>query len=306
MRGGPSDLYELSLESGANALGHLGQTDRQIIDIFVDRDGKWHTGGVAKSPEKILMMCDAVLNATHGQYGEDGTIQNLLRHVTPGFTGSRGLASKLTYNKHAAKNYLKERGFFTPRFRLVRLNDKPAEVAQEIFTSFLMPVVVKPARGSLSRGISVVRQPDDFLHAIDTAREHDAVVLVEEYVRGTHLSVGLVEEFRGHDTYSLIPIELEVDDEDYHHPVRNSWQHGHHLSRSIKVAAEEAAKNVFESIGLRHYASVDMVITPHNKVFILEIDSLPALNKDSMFLDGLQAVGVSPRQFFEHTLALAS
>jgi len=78
LRGGPSSEHELSLKTGAAVLQHLDHERYRPIDVYLDRQGMWYVRGIPMTPERALVGTDAVFNALHGQYGEDGTLQRIL------------------------------------------------------------------------------------------------------------------------------------------------------------------------------------------------------------------------------------
>jgi len=96
LRGGPSSEYEVSLKTGLAILADLPE-QYEAVDIFVSRDGVWHHHGHERKPNEILRHLNAVINAMHGEYGEDGKVQYLLEtHGVP-FTGSKSFASSIDF-----------------------------------------------------------------------------------------------------------------------------------------------------------------------------------------------------------------
>ena len=104
LRGGPSSEYEVSLKTGANVLKALSETHRPL-DIFISKDGKWHREGVERTPDHALLGVDVVFNALHGEYGEDGKVQQILQQLGIPYTGSDSIASALAMNKVLSKKW---------------------------------------------------------------------------------------------------------------------------------------------------------------------------------------------------------
>src|SRR5690606_33101558 len=94
LRGGPSHEYDVSLASGKAVLQQMPE-DYLPIDIFISKNGEWHTDGLVRKPESILRGIDVVFNALHGQYGEDGQVQRILEEIGVPYTGSDTIASAL-------------------------------------------------------------------------------------------------------------------------------------------------------------------------------------------------------------------
>ena len=119
IRGGPSSEYEVSLKTGGSVLQYLPE-QYEGHDILIDRRGQWHLGGLPTTPARAARQVDVIFNAMHGEYGEDGKVQNLLDQLGVPYTGSGTFASAVGMNKALAKNVFKQNGLKTGRPRLVR------------------------------------------------------------------------------------------------------------------------------------------------------------------------------------------
>ena len=103
VRGGPSSEYYVSLKTGQTVLRHL--PEKYIpVDILIDKTGLWHKDGWQTTPEDIFRNVDVIFNALHGEYGEDGKIQQLMDQFGVSYTGSQALASAIGMNKLQSKN----------------------------------------------------------------------------------------------------------------------------------------------------------------------------------------------------------
>jgi len=292
LRGGPSAEYEVSLESGANALAHLGDS-YEPLDIFIDRKGNWHLHGKKEAPHKILGRVDAVLNALHGAYGEDGKVQEILEaHGVP-FSGATRLAAALSFNKALTKRIVQNTGIQTPHFRVVRKGETGAlgSFSARLFRSFPQPSIIKPLRGGSSLGVSLVRSPEEILYALELIFETGENALIEEFVEGREVTGGVIERFRDDKRYSLIPVEIK----------RETGIYVSHHSKDIQNLALKA----HTLLGLRHYSSSDFIIHPTRGIYFLETDALPALSQHSPLTASLQAIGCSFAHFIEHLVSLA-
>ncbi|HEV7449377.1 MAG TPA: ATP-grasp domain-containing protein, partial [Candidatus Paceibacterota bacterium] len=207
LRGGPSREYEVSLKTGARVLEALDKEKYEPRDIFISRDGEWHAHGVAMEPEKALKGVDVVFNAMHGEYGEDGRVQRQLDLLGVPYTGSNAFASTIAFNKQHTKEAVQKLGIKTP-YGLVLDPPREGEIdalAQKLFRSFPHPAIVKPVAGGSSVGTHVAHNYHGLEHALHQAFEVSPKVLVEEYISGRDVSVGVIDNFRGEYTYALIP-----------------------------------------------------------------------------------------------------
>src|SRR3989338_4621726 len=106
LRGGPSSEYEVSLKSGESILRHLHEDKYQPQDVLIDRQGVWHLRGLPVEPRRALEHTDVVVNGLHGEWGEDGKVQQLLDAFSVPYTGSGALLSAEGMNKGLAKQRL--------------------------------------------------------------------------------------------------------------------------------------------------------------------------------------------------------
>ena len=165
LRGGPSSEYEVSLKSGETVLRSLPEKF-QAVDIFIDKAGVWHIFGLPVEPGKAFKKVDVVLNAMHGEYGEDGTVQRILESFGVPFTGSGSLASAVGMNKHLTKEVYKSHGLKTPHSALIKNEMGAEKKLHEIFRSMPMPAVVKPVSAGSSVGVSIVHNFHELEHAV--------------------------------------------------------------------------------------------------------------------------------------------
>ncbi len=144
LRGGPSNEYEVSLKTGGSILQNLSQEKYHTTDILIGKDGVWHVRGIPTEPAKILNKVDVVFNGLHGEYGEDGTVQNLLDIFGVSYTGSKQLASAVAMNKSLTKEWIQGLKIQTPRHEILRVTDGLEERIAKIFKHLGPSLVVKP------------------------------------------------------------------------------------------------------------------------------------------------------------------
>ncbi len=285
LRGGPSLEYDLSLKSGAEVLAALDQEKFEPRDIFISRGGEWHLHGLTVAPERALFGTDVAFNALHGAFGEDGEAQRLLEQLGVPYTGSNALASATAINKQRARNEVAKLGIKIAHGRVVDATDDIESLAHELFRTMPHPAMVKPIAGGSAMGTTKAETFAALEHALKVAFAHAGQALVEEYILGRDVSVGVIDNFRNEKTYALIPVP-------------NDFKAGE------KEQLLAAAKTVHEGLGLRHYSSHDFVVGKRG-IYFLEVDSLPALAKDSTLRQGLHAVGAKLSDFIEHVIGLA-
>lgn len=312
LRGGPSSEYEVSLRTGAAVLKHLPE-QYQPVDVFIDRSGGWHLHGVRTKPHETLRHLDAVFNALHGEYGEDGGVQEILDAYAAPYTGSERFASAMAMNKAAAKGMLAEHGIKTPYYRLLRAEEVgslPA-LAYTLHRSFPQPCIVKPLAKGSAVGVTRVRTSEELLEALETGFGVAETLLIEEFITGREATCSVIDDFRGERRYALLPVEIIPPREspffDYYAKYSGASQElcPGNFSHAEKEELQELARTVHAALGLRHYSSTDFIIHPHRGVYFLEVNALPGLTSESLLPKALAAVGSSLPQFLEHVISLA-
>lgn len=312
LRGGPSSEYEVSLKSGAAVLKHLPEK-YSGVDIFIDRAGVWHLHGAPYESHRALAQVDVVFNALHGEYGEDGGVQELLDAHSIIYTGSGRFASAMAMNKAAAKGMLSAHGIKTPYYRIVRAEDIDSvqRFAGATHRSFPQPCIVKPLAKGSSVGMTVARTAAELVNALENGFRSSDTLLVEEFIGGREATCGVIEDFRGEQRYALLPIEIIPPKEspffDYYAKYSGASQEicPGNFSRTEKETLQELSRRVHAALCLRHYSRSDFIIHPRRGIYFLEVNTLPGLTEESLLPKALAAVGCSPSQFLEHVISLA-
>ena len=312
LRGGTSSEYDLSLKTGAAMLSALPEERYDTRDIFIDKRGIWHSRGMPVSAPRAIQQVDVILNALHGGMGEDGTVQRFLDTSGIPYAGTGALGSSISLNKIRAHETLEAAGVRMPSFVAFSLQDDldTAQMARAVFASFGPPYVVKPPREGASSGIRIVDGLTDLPDAIGDVLDAYGTALVEQFIKGQHVSVGLIEGFRNENLYVLPPASQKLPDgarfiEPQHHqdallkhtvPTRFSHQD--------KRTIAEIARKAHRALGMQHFSRMDMIKTPR-AIYLLEVNAVPGLYPGASFPPMLESVGSSVPGFLEHVIALA-
>lgn len=308
LRGGPGHEYPVSLRTGASVLQHLPEHyERQ--DILIDRNGTWHYRGLPFNPLELGHHADVVFNALHGEYGEDGQVQQLLDQTALPYTGSGAFAAAVGMNKVLAKEVFQRVGLRVPAGKL--LKKQSAEVAaREAFRTISPPWIVKPADRGSSIGLFWARDFNDLVQAIAACFHYSDRVLVEPYIKGREATVGVIERFRGAENYALPTIEIRWPGG------KNVWTYDDKYNGATeeicpgaftseeKQELERVAIAAHRALGLRHYSRSDFILSPRG-IYLLETNSLPGLTDESLLPKALKAVGCDYPDFLEHVVKLA-
>lgn len=313
LRGGPSPEYEVSLKTGSTILSNL--SDQYVpIDVIISKDGQWHTGGLQKSPYQILKSVDVVLNAMHGEYGEDGTVQKMLEDFNVPYSGSDSIASSLGSNKVLSKNLFKKLGLLTPHHLEVKIPESlevNREIINNINENIIFPVIIKPIRSGSSLGVSFAQDLRSLREALEESSKHSRELMVEEYINGKELASGVIEGFRGHDFYTLLPAMFSNFDQKKFHDfdskyldLGQSYQIPANLSNTEKEEIMNASIQIHKAFGLKHYSKCDFILHPKRGLFVLEVNTLPHISHRSPFVQSIESIGSNLKEFLNHLIEI--
>lgn len=309
LRGGLSDEYAVSLKTGAFVLEHIDRSLFDPLDIVISRTGEWIFEGKEHLPEHMLHCVDAVFNALHGTYGEDGTLQRLLDRYGVAYTGSRAFASGMAMNKLATKQALKDTGIqMAPHVHVTKdsLYDL-GQVTDRILDTFGPEYVVKPVSSGSSVGTMVVRDKKLLRQALQDALGRFDEVMVELRIQGREATCGVIERYRESPYYALPPIEIIVPENAgfFNHIVKYNGQTREvcpsSFNQKTKRTLEETAQLVHETLGLSQYSRSDFIVAPDG-VYFLEVNTLPGLSSASLLPKAITAVGGTYKEFITHLL----
>ncbi|MDP4020772.1 MAG: ATP-grasp domain-containing protein [Candidatus Adlerbacteria bacterium] len=316
LRGGPSSEYEVSLKSGASVLNALDREKFDPRDIFVDRQGTWHHLGVPVTPERALRGVDVAINVIHGEYGEDGSLHQILDPLGVSYTGSNSAVSRLVFNKQQTNDAVRKLGIKVPHGVMVKYPSGGAdgleELARRIFIRFPQPSIVKPVIGGSSVGMTVAEDFYSLLGGLEEAFKISPYILVEEFIRGREATVGVIDHFRNEKAYALMPVEIipPVAQKFFNYNAKYSGETIERVpgnfTQSQKEELERIAKATHENLGLSHYSRSDFIVSRRG-IYFLEINNAAAvgMTEESLMPKAIKAVGSKLSEFFEHVINLA-
>ncbi len=320
LRGGTSSEYNLSLKTGATIIKALSEDRYDVRDIFIDRTGIWHVRGMAVSSARALEQVDVVINALHGGMGEDGTVQRFLDTTGIPYTGSGAIGASTSLNKIRTHEIMETAGVRMPHFVSFSLDDRlnTAQMAHTVFSHFGPPYIVKPPREGSSHGIHIADGLIGLPDAIANVLDSHGTALVEEYIRGEHLSTAAIQDFRNENLYVLPPTRQKLRSDlgvlgkadvrfiQSDHHINGALEHplASHLTDAEKATVGEMMRTAHQALGMEHFSHADFIRTPRH-IYLLEVDALPGLYDGASLPPMLESVGSSVSEFLEHAIHLA-
>ena len=251
-----------------------------------------HLNGHISAHLKKMLSSDLVINALHGGDGEDGTIQAYLDlHHIP-YTGSGAKASKISMDKNHSKIIAQSLNISTPKWFLIkRSKDFDIKLHYSNISKFDFPFVVKPSDEGSTHGLTIIKKNDDIEKAIIRAFEFSDEILVEKFISGRELTIGIL----GDKTLPIVEIKPSHDHYDYDCKYKEGLSDyivPAQLSDSLRGKISEDAMKIHEALGCRHYSRVDFRINDNGEYYFLEINTLPGMTSTSLLPKAAKAAGL--------------
>jgi len=242
---------------------------------------------------------DCVVPLLHGAAGEDGAVRDVLECLGLPYVGSRPNACRLSFDKAVAKSLVRRAGVATPEWVALphatfRELGAPAVMAA-LERGLGFPLVVKPTRGGSALGVSVVRTPDELPAAMVGAFAYGDVALLERFVEGTEVAVGVIETADG--PVALPAVEIVPDGGLYDYSARytagtTQFYVPARLDDAVAAAAADAALTVHRTLGLRDWSRSDLIIDADGTPWFLEVNVAPGMTETSLVPQALAAAGI--------------
>jgi D-alanine-D-alanine ligase len=241
---------------------------------------------------------DVVFLGLHGGTGEDGTIQAMLDLTGVPYTGSGHLASALAMDKDLSKQLFRQAGVTTADWLMAPVT------AKDVGARLGFPVIVKPSKQGSTVGLSIVRDPGELQAAIDEALRFDDEVMVEGFIAGRELTVGIL----GGDALpvgEIIPKHEIYDYECKYTPGMADERFPAELTTAEVARIQQEARAAFKALKLGGYARIDFRMAEDGRFYCLEANTLPGMTQTSLIPQAAAAAGISFPELCERIVRLA-
>ncbi len=340
--GGKSAEHEVSLQSAKNVIDAMDPAKYEVVLIGIDKRGRWHWHGEAQKlleqgrlgrlesprPESTQVALlpggertelvdwssrrsfgpvDVIFPVLHGPFGEDGTVQGLLKLADIPFVGAGVLGSAVGMDKDAMKRLLSQAGIPNARGIVARPSELPVDAAA-VAADLGLPLFVKPANLGSSVGITKVKSVADLAPAIDLALRFDRKVLVEEFVSGRELECSVLGN---DDPIASLPGEVIPRDEWYSYEAKYIDENGAaleipaRLDRETVERVQRMAVQAFKVLCCEGMARVDFFLRPDGRLYVNEINTIPGFTRISMYPKLWEASGIGYGELVDRLIALA-
>lgn len=276
--GGPGSERQVSEKTAESVIQALESLGAEVLPVDVKAPD-------FECPADVLVA----MNLIHGTFGEDGQIQAILEQRGIRYTGAGVESSRVAFDKSLSKEKFLAAGVPTPRSQNWPVDGSvPLEIG--------LPLVSKPPREGSSVGVKIVRDDSEWAAAVAEARLHGSTTLVEEFIEGKELTIGIL----GDQVLPIIHIEPVEGFYDIHN--KYPWMSGtgktlYHCPAELDEATtrrvQEAAMAAFRACGTEVYGRVDVMLRADGQPFVLEINTIPGMTSSSLLPKAAQAVGIS-------------
>jgi len=283
--GGTSSERDVSLVSGRTITQALADAGHNVTPL------EWSEREVVERADELNGF-DLIFLGYHGGMGEDGRVQATLELLGIPFTGSGSAASVLGMNKAFSKLLFREHNIPTADWVVVSHDTSLDEIIRRAEAGVGYPIAVKPASEGSTIGFSRVDSPDNLPYAVENARKYDKYVIVERFIEGRELTVGII----GDKPLPLVEIVPKHGIYDY------ECKYTHGMSAYLCPApvddetvqkAQKYALDAYRVLGCRNYARVDFRMDNRGRLYCLEVNTLPGMTNLSLVPMAAAEAGLS-------------
>ncbi len=340
--GGRSAEHEVSLQSAKSIVEAIDKDKFELVLVGIDKNGKWYLCenhdflnnssdpkriSIRKTQDELALVpgmndhqlliihkneylkkLDVVFPVLHGPYGEDGTMQGLLKLTNIPFVGPGVMGSSVSMDKDVMKRLLQDSGIPNAAFLVYQLHEMPSINFKDVESKLGLPVFIKPANMGSSVGVNKANNEEEFYMGMKDAFQYDTKVVVEEFIKGREIECAVLGN---EDPQASIAGEIIAHHDFYSYKAKYIDEKG----ASLKIPAElsddmmkkvqRIAIDTFKVLGCEGLGRVDMFVTSENKIFVNEINTLPGFTKISMYPKLWDYSGLSYKDLITKLLELA-
>ncbi len=313
LMGGLSPERMVSLNSGENVAMGLDKKGHQVLKMDPAEPDKIYTmmekifdgeiGEIPLGSHKLLdadkvntllrsfrkYAVDLVFPMLHGGWGEDGRLQALLELIDMPFVGSNSVSSAFAMNKHLAKRIVESEGILTPEYFFVP-RDSISKIP-ELCQQFGYPLVIKPNASGSTVGLSILKSSEMLNNAIELVRKEDDDVLIERYIPGRELTVGILAG-QGLSVVEIIPQDGFYDYRHKYTSGKTEYVCPAEIGDALTRQCIENAAVAFRLLGCQVYGRVDFRLSDDGKLYFLEVNTIPGMTKHSLVPKSAAVVGI--------------
>ncbi|PSL46480.1 D-alanine-D-alanine ligase [Chitinophaga niastensis] len=310
--GGYSGEYVISVQSAVTIENNLDSSKYAVYKIIITKENWSYTGAdghvteVDKNDFSLTIAgkkitFDAIFIGIHGTPGEDGRLQGYFEMLGIPFTSCGMVTSALTFNKSYCNKVVDALQVVNVSKSVHIFRDQPYAVA-EILQQLRLPVFVKPAEGGSSIGMSKVKTAEELQPAIEKAFKEDTQVLIEEFIKGRELTIGL---YRANGGITVLPITEVVSSKEFfdyeakYTPGVSNEITPAPVSDEITRLVQQTATILYNKLNCKGITRIDFIYEEASgKLFFLEVNTMPGQSENSLVPQQVRASGQTLQAFY--------
>lgn len=318
--GGKSAEHEVSIRSAESIISALDKEKYEIVKIFISPKGKWQ---LENSSKKILLApesngeltingeissdkIDVVFPVLHGPFGEDGTVQGLLKLAGIPFVGPSVLGSSIGMDKDVTKRLLREAGIPIPNFITTTQSKLPSyAIAKETLGNIIF---IKPANLGSSVGVHKITNEQEYQSATLDAFSYDTKILLEEFIEGREIECSVLGN---EDPITSLPGEIIPTHDFYSYESKYTDQNGAkyeipaNLDELTTKKIQDLSIKTFKTLCCEGMSRVDFFLKANGEIFVNEINTIPGFTSISMYPKMWEASGLPYSKLLDKLIDLA-
>jgi D-alanine-D-alanine ligase len=290
LMGGPGSERDVSLATGRGVSKALRSLGADVVDVDV-RDEDFQL------PKDV----DLAFLTIHGTFGEDGTLQKILEDRSVSYTGEGVEGSRSAFDKFLTKEKFRAHNVVTPDWEVIEVGQRP---------KIPVPLVVKPPCQGSTVGVVIVKNESELDSAIKEAGKYDRKLLVEKFVSGRELTIGIL----GDQALPILEIIPKGGFYDFtnKYPFLNPQAGGGaehvcpaRIDEKKTAEIQELALRAFRALGLRVYGRADVILSDSGEPFVLEVNTIPGMTEASLLPEAAAAAGIGYVDLCARIIALS-
>lgn len=301
--GGKSAEHEISIRSAKNVADAIDTNKYEVIPVKIEKDGTW---GISNDAKTIHASFDVIFPILHGPFGEDGTVQGLLKLAGVPFVGAGVLGSAVGMDKDVMKRLLRDAGIPIGKYLVFRAGTTPQ--FEDVSKELGLPLFIKPANMGSSIGVSKVKTKEAFQKAVEQAFQFDSKILIEAFIEGKEIECAVLGN---ENPIASIPGELVVKADFYSYEAKYIDEDGMvpkipAVITQLEIKRiQETAVRTFQVLEAEGLSRVDSFLTKDGTVFVNEINTMPGFTSISMYPKMFEASGISYSELIDRLITLA-
>ena len=308
LMGGYSSEYEISMKSGQVVYNNLDKDLYKVYRIVITKDKWFYLDNKKKefnisrndfslTIENKKIKFDVAFIVIHGSPGEDGILQSYFESIGIPYTGCDSNTSAITFNKRDCISFLKK--YSIPTANSIHLNYGDKIEEEKIIKEIGIPCFVKANKSGSSFGVYKVNRKSDLLPSINNSFKIDKEILIESFLDGTEVSVGVMNYKKEIKVFGITELVTENDFFDYEAKYEGKSKEitPANISKIQQNNVTKIAKKIYQKLGIKGMSRSEFIFVD-NTPYFLELNSIPGLTKESIFPKQVKINGISLQELF--------